>query len=70
MLYIYKTNIENKSDVDMLRNSLDQILGSEKWNIDLNDCDKVFRMESVTEADMIKALETIRDRGFHFDELL
>lgn len=46
MISIYKTNIENNSHIKILSKELDELIGSLKWNFDLEDCDKILRVET------------------------
>lgn len=42
-IFVFKTNIKYKYQIKELKNELDK-LG--KWNFDLEDCDKILRIES------------------------
>jgi len=42
-VFVFKTNIKYKYQIKELKNELDK-LG--KWNFDLEDCDKILRIES------------------------
>jgi hypothetical protein len=46
MIYVFKTSVESKNQVEVLAPQLITILHSEKWNFDLEDCDKILRVES------------------------
>jgi len=62
---IYKTSVTKKSHVAILTPFLNQ-LG--KWNFDLEDCDKVLRIESssnITSA----VINLLTNNGFVCDEL-
>ena len=69
MIYVFKTSIKTKKDTRKLRPHLNVLLQQAKWNVDLDDCDKILRIESmtVTAAAVIKLL---RCKGFDCDELM
>lgn len=43
---IYKTNITSKAKIKKVKPLLDALLRNDKWNFDLDDCDKILRVES------------------------
>lgn len=45
-ILIFKTSIMNKSDVESIAPILDKVTRDGNWNVDLEDCDKVLRIES------------------------
>lgn len=46
-VYIFKTDVKSKKAVKKLSNDLDSLtINSGKWNFDLEDCDKILRLES------------------------
>lgn len=46
MIYVFKTSVKSKTQVNKLKPHIDKILPKAKWNFDLEDCDKVLRIES------------------------
>jgi hypothetical protein len=46
MIYVFKTSVNTKMQVKKLKPHIDKILPQAKWNFDLNDCDKVLRIDS------------------------
>ena len=46
-IHIFKTNITNINHVLNLSRYIANIDGIKKWNIDLQDCDKVLRVEAL-----------------------
>lgn len=46
MIYIFKTSVRTKTQVRKLRPHLDSLLPEAKWNFDLEDCDKILRIDS------------------------
>jgi hypothetical protein len=68
MIYIFKTSVKTKNEVRRLKPHINSILRGERWNFDLQDCDKILRVESEKDiAPKIKDLLTIQK---HFCEEL
>jgi hypothetical protein len=43
---VYKTNVNTKTKLRKAKPVLNRILLGSKWNFDLEDCDKILRVES------------------------
>lgn len=50
MIYVFKTSVKKKSEVRKLKPALSSILPAEKWNFDLDDCDRILRIDSDKET--------------------
>jgi hypothetical protein len=46
MIYVFKTSVKTKLYARKLKPHIDKILPKAKWNFDLDDCDKVLRIDS------------------------
>ena len=46
MVYVFKTSVENKRPIRQLTPFLNSLLQPSKWNFDLEDCDKILRIDS------------------------
>ena len=46
MIFVYKTSVKTKMQVKKLKPHIDKILPNEKWNFDLEDRDKILRIDS------------------------
>jgi hypothetical protein len=46
MIYVFKTSVKTKRQVRKLKPHIDKILPNAKWNFDLDDCDKILRIDS------------------------
>lgn len=46
MICIFKTSVKNKKDIRKLKPYLNGLLPGGQWNFDLEDCDKILRVES------------------------
>jgi hypothetical protein len=45
MILVFKTNVKTLQQVNQLKLALDNSFSNAKWNFDLEDCDKIFRVE-------------------------
>ena len=45
MIHIFKTSVQTRLQVKDLEPHINKILPNEKWNFDLEDCDKILRIE-------------------------
>lgn len=49
MITVFKTSIETKKEVELATNLLNKLLPPDaKWNFDLEDCDKILRIDCET----------------------
>lgn len=46
MILVFKTSVKTKMQVKKLKPHIDKILPNQKWNFDLEDCDKILRIDS------------------------
>ena len=46
MIYVFKTSVMTPKAVKKLTAKLNQFIPNSKWNFDLEDCDKILRIES------------------------
>lgn len=46
MIYVFKTSVKTKLQVKNLKPQIEKILPNEKWNFDLEDRDKILRIDS------------------------
>ncbi len=67
-ILILKTNIRNRRHVKAVAPLLDARENISRWNIDLNDIDKVLRIES-TEIEITEVVQLIQEAGFYCEEL-
>lgn len=68
-ILIFKTNVEDKKHVRKLFRVFKAIQGILKWNVDLEDSDKVLRVEAVAIAP--QAIEDVMNNaGYYCKELL
>ncbi len=67
-LFIFRTNIRKKSDFSKIRDSLLTRFGIRDCTIDLEDCDKVLRVECEN-VPIMAIVEDIVRHGFICEEL-
>lgn len=66
-ILIFKTSVKNKSDIAKLQPYLDDVVDG-KWNFDLEDSDKIFRVE--TNRDIYSSLTLLfNGLGYECEEL-
>jgi len=46
MIYVFKTSVSTRKNAEKLRPYLDKLLKNAKWNFDLDDCDKILRVDT------------------------
>jgi len=68
VIYVFKTSVEDEVDVNRLKPSLENFLGQSCWNFDLEDCDKILRVESLKHS-ASQIIEILRNSGFYCEEL-
>lgn len=68
MISVYKTNIENNSHIKILSKELDELIGSLKWNFDLEDCDRILRVETKRNIST-EITKILKSNGFEVIEL-
>ncbi|WP_298894325.1 methyltransferase type 11 [uncultured Psychroserpens sp.] len=68
-IYIFKTNIETKKEADNIKKMLNSTLGIKQFSIDLEDVDKVLRIEAHKILDESKIINEVISGGFSCEEL-
>ena len=46
MIFVFKTSVKTKMQIKKLKAHIDKILPKGKWNFDLEDIDKILRIDS------------------------
>jgi hypothetical protein len=60
MIFVFKTTVSTKSQVKQLGLHISKLLPGGKWNFDLEDCDRILRIDSEKNIALeIKALLNI-----------
>ena len=68
MIYIFKTSVKTKNQVKHLKPHINKIVPVEKWNFDLDDCDKILRIDS-EENIVLKIRDLLAVHEFYCEEL-
>lgn len=67
MIIIYKTNVPDEMAVDKLRADFDREFTGMNWSFDLEDCDKILRMD-VPLSKKGDVIELLLEKGFYCKE--
>jgi len=68
MIYVFKTSVRSKTQAKKLKPHIDKILPIAKWNFDLDDCDKILRIDS-EENIILPITNLLKDHHFDCEEL-
>lgn len=68
MIYIFKTSVKTSIRVKQLKPHIDTILPAEKWNFDLQDRDKILRIDSEEDVAMA-VINLLKNHKFSCKEL-
>lgn len=68
MIFVFKTSVSNTAAVEGLKPILDKKLVNAKWNFDLEDCDKILRIDCKIAIGRL-AIKLLEQSGFKCEEL-
>jgi hypothetical protein len=68
MIYVFKISVKTKMQAKKLKQHIDKILPKAKWNFDLDDCDKILRIDS-EENIVLKITGLLNIHQFFCEEL-
>ncbi|MBL0740692.1 hypothetical protein [Chryseolinea lacunae] len=68
MIYVFKTSVATQADVQRLKPVLQERLENAKWTFDLDDCDKVLRVDSKIENEQA-VIQLLRRNGYDCEAL-
>jgi hypothetical protein len=68
MIYVFKTSVKTKIQARKLKPHIAGILPQAKWNFDLEDCDKILRIDS-EENIVLKIIDLLNIHKFYCEEL-
>jgi hypothetical protein len=68
MIFVFKTSLSSISEVRTLKPLLDNHYRNAKWNVDLEDCDNILRIDNPTEI-ALSVTNLLQDNGFDCEEL-
>lgn len=67
MISVFRTSVLTWEDIDQLRPHLDK-LPQNKWNFDLEYCDKILRIDSESEISEV-IVKLLEEKGYYCEEL-
>jgi hypothetical protein len=68
MIYVFRTSVKTKNEVNKLKPHINKVLPSEKWNFDLEDCDKILRIDSKEDI-VLRTIDLLNIHKFFCEEL-
>ena len=68
MIFVFKTSVQTKMQAKRLRPHINKILPNEKWNFDLEDCDKILRIDCEKNI-VLKIKDLLNNHKFNCEEL-
>ena len=68
MIFVFKTSVQHEEDIQQLKPHLDEIKPWAKWNFDLEDCDKILRVDTPSN-DAKGIIRVLQINGFICEEL-
>ncbi len=68
MIYVFKTSVKTEDQVKKLKPHINNILPKEKWSFDLEDCDKILRIDSEKNT-VLKIVDLLNIHRFNCEEL-
>lgn len=70
MIEVFKTNIETEAEAMKILSGLNQLFTDYSCNVDLEDCDRILRIESNEEIiDIEKVIELLKKEGCELELL-
>jgi len=68
MIFVFKTSVKTKMQIKRLKPHIDKILPKAKWNFDLEDIDKILRIDS-EENIVLVIIDLLKIHKFYCEEL-
>lgn len=67
-VYVFITSVKTKKSVKMLSKQLNILIPNGGWNFDLEDCDKILRVESKSNIS-VAIIKLLNENNFECKEL-
>jgi hypothetical protein len=68
MIYIFRTSVKTKNQIKRLTPHLNKVVPTDQWNFDLDDCDKILRID--TDENIVSRItELLKIHRIHCEEL-
>lgn len=68
MIFVFKTSVKTKIQIKKLKPHIDEILPNAKWNFDIEDIDKILRVESEKDI-VLTVINLLKNHNFNCEEL-
>ncbi len=68
MIYVFKTSVKTKKAIKELTPKLEYSITNIKWNFDLEDCDKILRIDSQFDV-RETTIKLLQDNSYKCEEL-
>ncbi len=68
MIFVFKTSVKTKMQIKKLKPHVDKMLPQAKWNFDLEDIDKILRIDS-EENIVLKITDMLNNHNYNCKEL-
>jgi len=69
MIEVYKTNVQTRQQANRIITILQHSFSKARINFDLQDCDKVLRVEGIQSIDAVKVIMDLASLGFYCEIL-
>ncbi|MCF6132759.1 hypothetical protein [Flavobacterium wongokense] len=69
MIEVFKTNVRSKQDAARIVKNLKEVMVASKINFDLEDCDKILRIERTSNAKNNYILRYMKQLGYNCEIL-
>lgn len=64
----FRTNLQCENCVSKVKKDLDEKIGSDNWNVDINHSDKILTIKS-SQIDEEEVLKIVKSKGFDAETL-
>ena len=68
MIFVFKTSVKTKIQMKKLKPHIDKVLPGAKWNFDLEDSDKILRIDSEKNI-ILPIVDLLKIHNFNCEEL-
>ena len=68
MIFVFKTSVKTRLQVQQLQPHIDTLVPNAVWNFDLQDCDKILRIDS-EENIVLTIIHLMKMNNFYCEEL-
>jgi len=68
MIFVFKTSVKTKLQVQQLQPHIDTLVPNAAWNFDLQDCDKILRIDSEDNI-VLKIIQLLSVNNYSCEEL-